>query len=334
MPKSRRVVFTAPKTTEMQDVTVPDPGDGDVLIDAELTLISPGTERANLLALENTPGTFPRGVGYSMVGHVGEVGRGVTSLKVGDRVVCAASHMSRAVVKADRCVIVPEGVASDEATFFNLAAIAMQGVRKARIEVGEGVAVFGGGLIGLLAARLAKVNGAAPIILMDLHEARRKFAIEFAADASLDPRGDGFKDALAEVFRHSPYAPPQVVIEATGFAEVIVQAFDAAGWMARVVLLGSSRGATPNVDFYRDVHKKGLTLLGAHASTIPPRESSATLWKWDDNVRAFFQLLQYGRMSTKPLITHHVPSEQAPQMFDRIGEWDPNVLGAILDWRA
>ncbi len=332
---AKRVVWTAPGEVALEDISVREPHEGEVVVGAEATLISPGTERAFLLGLDNAKGAFPRASGYSYVGYIEEIGPGVETHAVGERVVCAASHMSHAVVAADRCVHVPAHVSSEDATFFNLATIALQGVRKARIELGEAVVVFGGGLIGLLAMTLARLSGAAPVITVDLHQSRRDFACEYGADKALDPRDDAFASYVREIVGHMEtkgHDAPQVVIEATGFPEVIQEAFQVAGSMARVVLLGSSRGVTPKVDFYRDVHKKGLTLLGAHASTVPTHESSAGMWTWRDNVETALRLIEHGRLDVAPLVTDRLPAHKAPEIFGRIAEWDPAVLGAVLRW--
>jgi threonine dehydrogenase-like Zn-dependent dehydrogenase len=108
---------------------------------------------------------------------------------------------------------------------------------------------------------------------------------------------------------------------------------DIAGWMARVVLLGSTRGTTKEVNFYRDVHKKGLVLLGAHASTIPGTDGYRGHWTWRANVRALLQLLANGRLNVRPLITHCVPAASAPGIYTQIADWSPLVLGALLLWR-
>ena len=134
---------------------------GQVLLRALNTLISPGTERAFFLKLSNTNPDFPFSPGYSFVGEVIAAGDEVASLQAGDRVVCRAAHQSHALVAAVDCLRVPAQVADEEAAFFALLAIAMQGVRKARIELGESVAVLGAGIVGILAMRLAQLSGAA-----------------------------------------------------------------------------------------------------------------------------------------------------------------------------
>lgn len=330
--QARRVVWTQPGVVQMETVRLREPGPGEVLVAAEVSLISPGTERAFLLNLENTAGAFPRTGGYSLIGHVAALGPGVSTVEVGQRVACPASHMSHAVVRAERCVPVPSELSSERASFFNLGAIALQGVRKAGVELGEAVVVFGAGLIGLLAMRLAQLSGGLPSLSLDPQPWRRQVAERFGADAALDPRSENLAEALAEALQGAPAGAPHVVIEATGFPEVIQQAFEVAGWMARVVLLGSSRGVTSQVNFYRDVHKKGLTLLGAHASTIPARDTAPGRWPWRQNVETVLRLIAADRLPVEQLITHRLPAEEAPAIYGEIAQWKPEVLGAILEW--
>src|SRR5439155_9348595 len=115
----------------------------------------PGTERAFFLGLPNTRRQFPSYPGYSNIGRVVAAGEAVQGLTPGDRVASAGNHASHVVARAVQCYGVPEGLASEEAVYFNLGSIALQGVRKARIELGEAVAVVGLGLIGNLALQLA-----------------------------------------------------------------------------------------------------------------------------------------------------------------------------------
>jgi len=330
-----RVLWLAPRTVAVEPFELREPREGEVLVEAELSLISPGTERAFLLNLENAKTTYPRTGGYSLVGRVIAHGKGVTTPRMGARVVCPVSHASHALVAANQCVEVPDDLSSEEAAFFNLLAIALQGVRKARIELGEATVVFGCGLIGQCAMQIARLSGSVPVVALDFDASRRQLAESVSADVSLDPRAEGFEDALRQLV--SPAAAnandaPQVVVEATGYPDAILSAMAIAGWMARVVLLGSSRGSTENVNFYRDVHKKGLTLIGAHASTIPREESYPGHWTWRANVVTVLRLLRQRRLNVRPLITHRVPAKDAPLVYGLIADWQPGVLGAILNW--
>ncbi|MCY3778662.1 MAG: alcohol dehydrogenase catalytic domain-containing protein, partial [Chloroflexi bacterium] len=144
--RGQRAVVTTAGQVELESFDPPQPQPGQVLLRALTSLISPGTERAFFLGLDNTNANYPLYPGYSFVGEVEACGAGVTKLRVGDRVVCPARHASQALVDADICLKAPASLPGDEAAFFNLLAIAMQGLRKARIELGEPVAILGAGL--------------------------------------------------------------------------------------------------------------------------------------------------------------------------------------------
>ena len=105
----------------------------------------------------------------------------------------------------------------------------------------------------------------------------------------------------------------QLLIEATGHPDAISTALEAAGSGARVVLLASTRGETPNVNFYRDVHKKGLILYGAHNSIRPRQESSPNFWTLEDDSLLLLSLITQKRFNVVPLISHRVPGEDATQ---------------------
>src|SRR5688572_16588236 len=155
----RRVCWPEPRRAVLETFAVQAPGPGEVLLAAERTLISPGTERAFFLGLPNAATKFPSYPGYNSVGRVLAVGEGVEGLVPGDRVAAAAAHASHARVRTDRCAPVPDGLDPEAAVYFYMASIALQGVRKARVELGEAVAVLGLGLIGNLALQLARLQG-------------------------------------------------------------------------------------------------------------------------------------------------------------------------------
>lgn len=328
MIRGQRAVVTAPGQVRLAPFEPPQPGPGQVLLKALATLISPGTERAFFLNLENTLSSYPLKPGYSFVGEVIAVGDDVAALKTGDRVVCPAAHASHAVVDANACLKAPAQLADDEAAFFNLLAIAMQGVRKARIELGEAVLVLGAGLVGILAMRLAQLSGGMPVIGVDRDEARLKLAGEIAADEII--RGD---DHLLKGLRAAPGRDgADVVIEATGAPQLVVTAFQCAAARGRVVLLGSTRGDTESVNFYRDVHRKGLLVIGGHEINRPVRENSPGYWTRRREQEVCLELLARGRVQTAPLITHRYNWREFPRAYERLANWDQEAMGMIIEW--
>lgn len=183
--RGHRVIVKAPGHVELEWMDPPPPQRGQALLRALSSLISAGTERAFFLKLENTDAQFPFFPGYSFVGEVIAVGDDVAALTIGDRVVCRAAHQSHAMVDAESCLKAPAQLADEEAAFFALLAIAMQAVRKARIELGESVAVLGAGVVGILAMRLAQLSGGLPVIGIDLEQRRLDLAKQVGADEVL-----------------------------------------------------------------------------------------------------------------------------------------------------
>ncbi len=319
--KTWGVVWPAAGQVEIVEQELPAPGPGEALLEAECTLISPGTERAFLLNLPNTSGKYPQRPGYNFAGRVVEVGPQVEGLNPGQRVVAAAPHAAHALVRVGQVGLIPDSVPYPAAVFFNMGTIAIQGVRRAAIELGEGVAVIGQGLVGLLALKFARLQGAAPLIAVDPVASRLEQSLKCGADLALTPQQ---ALELAEL--------PPVVIEATGAPEPINSAFALAKPGGRVVLLASTRGET-QVNFYRDVHRKGLTVLGAHNHARPGLESHAGVWTWMHDCRAVLRLMELGRLEVEDLITHRVPAREAARAYTLLREWDPGLLGVVLAWR-
>ena len=298
------------------------------MLGARASLISPGTERAFFLNLDNTNPVFPLYPGYSFVGEVVDRGAEVTDLQMGDRVVCPAPHMSHAVVDAGVCLKVPESLSDEDAAFFNLLAIAMQGVRKARIELGESVAVLGAGIIGILAMRLAQLSGGLPVIGIDLDMRRLDLAQRIGAD-EIVVNDDVLQDSLR---RRVGQDGADVVIEATGAPRLVVTAFQLAATKGRVILLGSTRGDTEQVNFYRDVHRKGLIVIGSHEITRPTNENSPGYWTQLSEHAVCLDLLARGRVATAPLISHRLDWQDFATAYQHLANWNNEAMGMVIQW--
>lgn len=328
--KAQRVVWPDRAKVDIETFMLPPVGDDEVLVATQCTLISPGTERAFLLGLPNAQGRYPARPGYSNIGRIIEVGKAVTDCEIGDRVASTQGHTSHFVTSPSRLLkIAFDAVPAEEAVFFNLGAIALQGVRKARIELGEATLVLGQGLIGLSAMQLSKLSGALPLIAADLTDSRLEISKRIGADHTFNPEDTDFSEQLGDATQSDG---PAVVIEATGHPDAISTALAVAGQGARVVLLASTRGETPSVNFYRDVHKKGLILHGAHNSIRPRQESSPNFWTLEADSRLLLSLIAQKRFNVIPLISHRVPGEDAAKAYQLLMAWNPGLLGVVLQW--
>jgi 2-desacetyl-2-hydroxyethyl bacteriochlorophyllide A dehydrogenase len=322
---SRQLAQIALESVEIPDVPAP----GGIIARAEASLISPGTELANFLGktAQRTPqSSEPYLPGYSFAGVVVEADVDAP-FAVGDRIAGPLPHASLAdearSERLARMTKIPGQVSSTQAAFTQLAAIAINAVRPAQIELGDRIVVVGAGLVGLLAAQLARLNGASPVVVLDLIPERRKRAAKlgFAAFSTND-------DDLVKV------APDgfDVVIEATGSPHAFVPALHLAARGGRVVLLGSTRGSVTDFSPYDDIHLKGLRLVGAHVSTSPKQATVRDRWTEAENRRYLLDAMRDGLLDIGQLITDVVSPAQAPAMFQALAKHPGEHLGVVIDW--
>ena len=323
--KCRGVVSPAKGKVELQELEVVNPGKKEIQIRVEVSLVSPGTERAFILNMPNTTGIYPHEPGYCAAGVVMKVGAEVKRFKPGDRVACyGIGHRSAGNVEQQWSLKVPDSVSLEHAAFLSLGQTSLQAVRKTRIELGEDVLVFGLGLMGQLALQLASLSGAMTVTGVDFIEKRLEIARVCGADRTIAADAENWMDALEE--------KPHVVVEATGAPEVIGLACQTVRPFGRVCILSSTRGES-TVNFYRDVHKKGITIVGAHTTGSNPRfESRPGYWTFQDDAFCFMRLLSRRKVRMDPLITEQIDWSESVQAYERILAGDPNILGTIIRW--
>ncbi len=99
-----------------------------------------------------------------------------------------------------------------------------------------------------------------------------------------------------------------------------------------MVLLASTRGETEKVNFYTDVHWKGLTVIGAHNFVRPGQDSSPHFWTARDDVTLALQMTARGRIRVGELISHRYPWDRVEEAYRALMGWDPGLLGVILEW--
>src|ERR671920_1112691 len=134
------------------------------------------------------PRNFP--LGNMAVGVVTEVGPEVTRFGVGERVFGHLPIRETHTVDEEAVDPVPEGLEAEGVVCLDPAVMALA-MRDAAIRLGDQVAVFGLGAIGLMAVQLARLAGADRVIGVDPIEARRGVAEALGADVALDPLADG-----------------------------------------------------------------------------------------------------------------------------------------------
>ncbi len=327
--KTTALLFTGIDRVELVDVNLPEPGSGQVIVQALYTAISPGTE-LRCLAGKQFGAAFPFVPGYSMVGRISARGAGV-ALAEGTLVFCSGSeqadrpllwgaHIAHALCNADRIFLLPSGLDPLDAALTKLAAIAYRGVRVADTRPHHEVAVVGLGPIGQLAARLHALAGAR-IVAADLDPSR--VALAKAAGIEALVPGDG----LVAAFRKIQPQGADVVVDSTGAVSVLQQSVLLARMKpwdntitepARLVIQGSY---AENVIF--DYHQAFFRELSVHF----PRDNQPR------DIEAVLRMLAGGRLKTRDLVTKVVKPAGAPEIYASLRAAQPGLLTAVFQWR-
>ncbi len=325
------IVFESIGNAVLKPFDVPQPGPGEVLIQSDYSVISAGTERANLMNLPNTSGRFPYYPGYCGVGRVIAAGDGVENVGVGDRVlVTFGGHRSHAVQQAaDLTVVTDDGIESLDATFVAIAAMGLQGVRKLRLELGESAMVIGLGLLGVFATQLAALDGAIPVIVSDIDHRRRELALSLGADHAFSPDDENLAEKIREL---TGGRGVNGIVEVTGVAAALQEALTYVARQGRISLLGCTRIPDVNIDFYQRVHLTGVSLIGAHTFVRPKVDSYPGYWTTRDDYRTLLAFIGAGRLQVKPIISEVVSPQSAHAVYRRLADEKHPPLGIVFDW--
>lgn len=333
LTKRKAVYFTRPGVAEFIEDDIPEVGKSDVLVRTDLTVISGGTERASILGGKNVPNTFPRALGYSGIGTVIEVGENVKSVKPGDRVlVYHGIHANYNVRGEDEITKVEiDDLADEDAVFSIIASMGLGGLRRLEVEIGESVMVMGLGLLGIFALQFARLSGAYPLIAADLNEERRALALKLGADYALDPSAPDFVEQVKAL---TGGRGVNAIVEVTGVMAALKQALECSAREARISLLGCTRVSDDLIDYYSEVHRPGIRLIGAHNMVRPKVESRPHCWTHHDDCRAIMALMAAGRIQVAPIRSRIVSPTDAPEIYEALCN-DPHFpMGTVFDWRG
>ena len=333
----KRILFTRPETAELTTGSFPDePGPEKVLVRTAYSTVSPGTERAAITDSPNCGGfrdhVFPRSLGYSSTGTVVRVGEGVDDLKEGDRVlVYWGKHNAYNLVDRSQVVRIEyDEIDPRQAALIFISTFPLAAIRKCRLEIGEKALVMGCGLLGQLAVKLLCAAGAAPVVAADPVEARREEALRHGADLALDPTLPDFKETV----RARTCGGVNVGIEVTGVGAGLDETLDAMAQFGRIALLGCTRRSDFTIDYYRKVHCRGITMIGAHTCARPKEESYPGYFTHRDDIMAVQRLMHAGRLDFGDMLSAAPFSpEDCQSVYDHVINDRAFPTVAQFDWR-
>ena len=334
---NRNIIFTKKDTAELIEKPMPEVGPGEVRVRLVRSTVSSGTERANVTGCNvvsiwdppDAPVVWPRQSGYSSSGVVDVVGKGVASVKPGDRVAMSWTlHSEYIVVPEDRVYRIPDSVSFEEGALAHISTFPMAAIRKCGLELGESAIVMGQGILGQLAVMLLKCAGATPIIAADPIAEKREQALRIGADYAFDPTASDFREKVLAVcpledrgiYMGERAAGVKVAIEVTGLGAGLNNVLDVMAPMGRVALLGCTRNSDFSVDYYHKVHGRGIALFGAHTWARPTTESSHGLFTHRDDAQTFLKLLALGRLSVEGYVADVRSPADCGEVYSRLAK--------------
>jgi threonine dehydrogenase-like Zn-dependent dehydrogenase len=316
----------------------------EIWVETRLSALKIGTDRGNYEGAERVPGApdYPRWVGDSNLGIVRGVGSAVTRVQVGDRIVTRQPHQSEYVTTdGASMVVVPAGVADEDAVFAHLYALSAHCYHKAHFKPGESVAVVGLGTLGLGAVALGPLFGGRVVAVgndayrLDLARSMGAHATLLYNDPDLRAKLDAFTAGAGidlVVLTANPWPAYRTAVE-------IVRPN---GRVSIVSLLGRGEAA---LDFnplsMQYFYIKGISLIAVsgpagylypNATGDPSRTEDR--YAADRNADHVLSLMADGRLEPKRLITHRYHYSEMAQAYEMAYRREKSMLGVIFDWQG
>ena len=285
-------------------------------------------------------------LGYSLCGVVTEVGRGAEEFRVGQLVAAAgneyALHAEYNWVPVNLCVPVPASVSAEHAAFATVGAIAMQGVRRAEVQLGDAACVIGLGLVGQLAVRLLVAAGVR-VVGLDTIEDRCRLAEKAGALLCAAPTEDGLaaiQHALGEITEGR--GADHVLLAAGGSSNGPVEAAARlARDRARVVDIGKTRLDLPwNAYYDKELDVRFSRSYGPgrydDRYELDGIDYPAGYVRWTErrNLGCFLDLLAHADIEVDSLVSGVFPMERATEVYSDLASGSLNAVGVLLEYSA
>lgn len=283
----------------------------------------------------------PKPTGYSASGVVIELGKNVLDLKIGDKVACAgaglANHAEYIDVPRSLVMRVPESLTMDLASTVTIGGIAMQGVRRADLRLGETVAVIGMGILGQISVQMLKASGC-KVIGIDIDERRLNIAKETACDYVIN---SSKYDVIKEVEKITEaYGVDATIITASANSnEVLSQAFNICRKKGKVVLVGVVGNEYKRDDMYKKELDFIISTSYGPGRYDPSYEEKCidypyayVRWTENRNMEEYLRLLAENKINLKPLIERVYKIDQASKAYEELKNTQSKPLIVLLKY--
>lgn len=271
--------------------------------------------------------TYPvTNLGYEEVGEIVEIGTEVRQVHIGDVVWGTWGHKSTHVADGnwahDRRL--EAGVDPRIGIFSHVGAITLNVVLDADIHVGEYVAVFGQGMMGLTVSQLARLNGGS-VIAIDGIPQRLALARDCGADYTINFREQDSAERIKEI-THNRGA--DVSIEITGSYSALQSAIRSTAYNSRVVVAGFFQGEGQGLFLGSEFHHNRIQLVCSQISGSAPRLAH----RWDRLRlnRTVMELQARQKINLTRLISHTFDAQAAAEAFHLLDSSPDQALQIVL----
>lgn len=312
-PMKRKLLCTAPGQLAWQEYEEPPLQADEVRLQHEYGVEKHGTMMAFYKGYGNQRGrwdeqmllfreggmlwNYPVPLGNMQIGTVVECGPAVTQRKLGDRVFHHGGFQPSAVLSENSGRLLPAGLDWRDAMLLDPAEFALGAIRDGQVRLGDTVAVFGLGAIGLVTVQLAKLAGASSVWGIDPLPNRRAAADRLGADRTLDPVGHDVGLILKEL---TAQRGVDVAIEFSGSSQALQAALRGVAYLGTVVCGAFPPPYGAGLDFGAEAHMNRPTLVFSRACSEPNPEHP----RWTNRriIETCAELIQQGKLRGEGIV--------------------------------
>jgi 2-desacetyl-2-hydroxyethyl bacteriochlorophyllide A dehydrogenase len=340
MISRQALYFLAPGRVEVREEEVVPPAAGQVLVQTLISGISAGTELllyrgqapGELAVDESIPALsghfrFPLKYGYAAVGRVAARGPGVSPDWQGKTVFAFQPHASRFVATPEELVPLAPGLGPEDAVFLANMETAVALWLDGRPLLGEQVAVFGQGVVGLLLTGLLARLPLASLVTLDRFPRRRQASAALGAHYSLDLEAS-LEELLAALQGPRPVPGADLTYEVSGNPAALEQAIAATGFNGRVVIGSWYGNKKVDLDLGGRFHRSRVRLLSSQVSSLAPELTG----RWSKMRRLTWALEMLRLLKPACFITHRFPFTQAARAYELLDRHPEETLQVVLTY--
>ena len=335
--KRTSLYFTDKRKVMIRKEELPKIDMNQVLVQTQLSAISPGTESliyrgefpqeisidASIPDLSSTL-VYPLKYGYSAVGQVMAIGEEVDPMWEGRNVMAFHPHESHFISNPNLLLPVPEDITLQDAVFLPNMETAVNFVMDGKPLIGENVAVFGQGIVGLLTTSLLATLPLSNLVTLDCYSLRREASKEVGALVSLSPEEADLQKSLEEYLPNGA----DLTYEISGSPSALDQAILATGFAGRIVIgswYGSKRAT---VELGGRFHRSRIQLISSQVSSIAPEFNG----RWTKKRRFDVAWEMMRQLKPSRFITHRFSINEAARAYQLLDQNPAEVIQIILSY--